>query len=227
MAGYGAHNYPYGYRLLWILLVPLINLYWRIRKEGRANLPKGTGLIIASNHWSGVDPIMVCSSFWRPVHWLAKLELVVTKKYAWFFKAAAVIPVDRDAPQQESIDKAAAVIRHGGLFGIYPEGTRSRDGRLYKGYTGVARIAAASGAPVIPTGVMGTRESVPKGKIVPRPLQVTVRFGKPLFFEMREGEDEKVAYRRFTDAVMRSIAGLTGQEITDEYNRRDGRQPED
>lgn len=221
MPRYGARNYPYAYRILWFLLVPLINLYWRIGKQGRENLPEGTGLIIASNHWSGVDPIMVCSSFWRPVHWLAKLELVVTKKYAWFFKAAAVIPVNRDAPQQESIDKAAALLRRRGVFGIYPEGTRSRDGRLYKGYTGVARIAAASGAPVIPTGVLGTRESVPKGRLLPRPVKVTVRFGEPLYFSMDPGEDEKVAFRRFTDELMRAIQALTGQEYADEYNRRE------
>ncbi len=208
------------YRFLYLFLVPLIRLYWRLRVAGRRNLPKRTGLIIASNHWSGVDPIMVCSSFWRPVHWLAKVQLVKKMKYGWFFRAAAVIPIDRDAPRQESIDKAAAVIRRGGLFGIYPEGTRSRDGRLYKGYTGMARIAAATGAPVIPTGVMGTRESVPKGKLLPRPTKVEVRFGAPLRFSMVQGEDEKVALRRFTDEVMEAIAALTGQQIAGEYNPR-------
>jgi 1-acyl-sn-glycerol-3-phosphate acyltransferase len=218
-ARYGK-DYPAGYRFLWILLVPLINLYWRIKVTGREHLPQ-RGMIVASNHWSGVDPIMVCSSFWRPVHWLAKLELVKSPKIAWFFKMAAVIPVNRDAPEFESIDKAADFIRRGAIFGIYPEGTRSVDGRLYRGFTGVARIAAASGAPVIPTAVLGTRESVPKGKLIPRPVQVTVKFGVPLLFEMRDGEDEKVAFRRFTDDVMHAIQALTGQEYVDEYNRRE------
>ena len=211
------------YRFMYILLVPLIRLYWRISVRGRNNLPKNTGLILASNHWAGIDPIMVCSSFWRPVHWLAKVELVITPRIAWFFRGAAVIPVNRDAPQQVSIEKAAAVIKRGGLFGIYPEGTRSRDGRLYRGYTGVARIAHASGAPVVPTAVMGTRESAPKGTRLPRPTKVEVRFGKPLRFAMQEGEDEKVAYRRFTDELMRAIQALTGQVYVDDYNSR--RQP--
>ena len=220
MARYGV-DYPLGYRILWFLLVPLIRLYWRVGDEGRNNIPRDRGVIIASNHWSGVDPIMVCSSFFRPVHWLAKMELVKSPKIAWFFKMAAVIPINRDAPEHEPIDKAADFIRRGAIFGIYPEGTRSVDGRLYKGFTGVARIAAASEAPVIPTAVMGTRESVPKGTLIPRPVKVTVRFGEPMYFSMAVGEDEKVAFRRFTDEVMRAIQALSGQEYADEYNRRE------
>jgi 1-acyl-sn-glycerol-3-phosphate acyltransferase len=220
MVSYGS-DYPFAYRFLYLLLVPLIRLYWRIRVRGREKLPKRTGLIVASNHWSGVDPIMVCSSFWRPVHWLAKVELVRSFKIAWFFKAAAVIPINRDAPENEPFERAASYLKRGALFGIYPEGTRSVDGRLYRGYTGVARIAQASGAPVIPTAVMGTRESVPKGKLMPRPVPVTVIFGDPLYFEMQPGEDEKTALRRFTDDVMRAIQTLTGQEYVDEYNRRE------
>jgi 1-acyl-sn-glycerol-3-phosphate acyltransferase len=214
-------DYPLGYRILYLFVVPLIRLYWRVHDTGRANLPRDSGLIIASNHWSGIDPIMVCSSFWRPVHWLAKIELVKSLKIAWFFKLAAVIPINRDAPEHEPIEKAASLIKRGGVFGIYPEGTRSLDGRLYKGYTGVARIAAESGAPVIPTGVMGTRESAPKGTRIPRSVPVEVRFGAPMYFSVQPGEDEKVALRRFTDEIMRAIQSLTGQEYADEYNRRD------
>jgi 1-acyl-sn-glycerol-3-phosphate acyltransferase len=220
MVEYG-RDYPYAYRTLWWLLVPLIRVYWRIRVDGRKLLPRRRGLIVASNHWSGVDPIMVCSSFWRPVHWLAKIELVKSIKIAWFFKAAAVIPINRDAPEHEPFERAASLIKRGAVFGIYPEGTRSIDGRLYRGYTGVARIAQESGAPVIPTAVMGTRESVPKGKLIPRPTPVTVRFGAPMYFEINAGEDEKAALRRFTDEVMRAIAALSGQEYVDEYNRRE------
>jgi 1-acyl-sn-glycerol-3-phosphate acyltransferase len=221
MVEYG-RDYPFAYRFLWWLLVPLIRVYWRIRVSGRSHLPRRRGLIVASNHWSGVDPIMVCAAFWRPVHWLAKVELVKSLKIAWFFRAAAVIPINRDAPEHEPFERAASLIKRGAVFGIYPEGTRSVDGRLYRGYTGVARIAMASGAPVIPTAVMGTRESVPKGKLIPRPVPVTVRFGAPLYFEIENGEDEKTALRRFTDDVMRAIASLSGQEYVDEYNRRKG-----
>jgi 1-acyl-sn-glycerol-3-phosphate acyltransferase len=219
-ANYGG-GYPLTYRILWILLVPLIRLYWRVTPEHLERVPRAGGFILATNHWSGVDPIMLCAIFWRPVHWLAKIELVKSLKVAWFFRAAAVIPVNRDAPEHEWIERTGSLLRRGAIFGIFPEGTRSVDGRMYKGYTGVGRVAAESGVPVVPAAVMGTRESVPKGKLIPRPRRVTVRFGEPLRFDIRPGEDEKSAFRRFTDDVMHAIRELSGQEYVDEYNRRE------
>jgi 1-acyl-sn-glycerol-3-phosphate acyltransferase len=207
------------YRVWWFLLVPLIRAYWRVRVRGRHHVPRRGGAILASNHQSGLDPILVCSAFWRHVYWLAKIEYVITPKVAWFFRSVSVIPVNRDAPREESLAAAADSVRRGRLFGIYPEGTRSLDGRLYRGYTGVARIAAMSGAPVIPTGVVGSREALPKGKILARPRRCEVRFGPPLRFAMRPGEDEHDAHRRFTDEVMDAIAALTGQERADVYSR--------
>lgn len=207
------------YRVWWFLLVPLIRAYWRVRVRGRRNIPRRRGAILASNHQSGLDPILVCSAFWRHVYWLAKIEYVVTPKIAWFFKSVSVIPVNRDAPRDESLIAAAECVRGGRLFGIYPEGTRSVDGRLYRGYTGVARIAAMTGTPVIPVGVVGSREALPKGKILARPRRCEVRFGPPMSFSVRPGEDEHDACRRFTDEVMDAIAALTGQERVDAYSR--------
>lgn len=207
------------YRLWWLLLVPLIRLYWRVRVRDRRHVPTRGGAILASNHQSGLDPILVCAAFWRHVYWLAKVEYVVTPKVAWFFKSVSAIPVNREAPRRESLEAAAACVRSGKLFGIYPEGTRSPDGRLYRGYTGVARIAAMTGAPVVPTGVVGSREALPKGRILAKPLRCEVRFGPPLFFSVRPGEDEPSAYRRFTDEVMHAIGTLTGQERVDSYIR--------
>jgi 1-acyl-sn-glycerol-3-phosphate acyltransferase len=130
-----------------------------------------------------------------------------------------VIPVNRDAPEHEALEKAAECVRSGKLFGIYPEGTRSPDGRVYRGYTGVARIAEMTGAPVIPVGAVNTREALAKGKILAKPLRCEVRFGSPLYFKMGTGEDPHEAYRRFTDDVTDAIASLIGKERVDRYSR--------
>ena len=208
------------YRFWWVILSPLIRLYWRIRVVGRENLPHKGGVILASNHQSGLDPVVVGGIVTRPIYWLAKVEYVITPKQAWFFKSVGVIPVNRDAPEHVALEKAAETVRAGKIFGIYPEGTRSPDGRIYKGYTGVARVAEMTGAAVIPCGVMKTLEALPKGKIMARPLKCEVRFGAPLHFKMGTGEDPHEAYRRFTDEVLDAIATLTGKErVPDRYSR--------
>lgn len=196
------------YRIWWILLVPLIRLYWRVSVHGRDNIQGFRGMIIASNHQSGIDPILVCAAFWRHVFWLAKIELVITRKIAWFFKSVAVIPVDRNAPKDASLRDAADHVQRGKIFGIFPEGTRGPDGRIYKGHTGVARIAEISKGPVIPTAVVGSLEACPKGKILARPRKCRVIFGTPMHFDIRQDESPEHAYRRFTDEVMEAIARL-------------------
>ena len=207
------------YRVWWLILTGPIRAYWRVRVVGKEHLPRRQGVILASNHQSGLDPVVVGGIVPRPIYWLAKVEYVVTPKVAWFFKSVGVIPVTREAPEHEALDHAAACVRSGKIFGIYPEGTRSPDGRLYKPYTGVARIAEMTGAPVVPCGVMNTREALPKGKIMARPLKCEVRFGAPLYFKMASGEDPHDAYRRFADEVMDAIAQLTGKERVDRYSR--------
>lgn len=208
------------YKLWWLVLTGPIRLYWRVRVEGREYLPRKGGVILASNHQSGLDPVVVGGIVSRPIYWLAKIEYVITPKVAWFFKSVGVIPVNRDAPEHEPLEKAADAVRAGKIFGIYPEGTRSPDGRIYRGYTGVARIAEMTGAPVVPCGVLNTREALPKGKIMARPLKCEVRFGAPLYFKMGTGEDPREAYRRFTDEVLDAIAFITGKErVPDRYSR--------
>ncbi|HEX9697132.1 MAG TPA: lysophospholipid acyltransferase family protein [Actinomycetota bacterium] len=204
------------YRIWWITLVPLIRAYWRVRVVGARHVRGRRGMIIASNHQSGIDPILVCASFWRHVYWLAKIELVITKKVAWFFKSVAVIPVDRHAPKDVSLQAAADCVRRGRIFGIYPEGTRSPDENLYRGHTGVARVAHLSGGPVIPTAVVGSRRACPKGKLLIRPYRCEVRFGEPMTLVIKPGETEAAAYRRFTDEVMRAIASLAGTRYVDD-----------
>jgi 1-acyl-sn-glycerol-3-phosphate acyltransferase len=207
------------YRLYWLILVPLIRVVWRQKVTGQRHVPKRGGFILASNHQSGVDIMVLCASFWRQIFYLAKVEYVITPKVAWFFKSVSVIPVNRDAPEGESLEKAADCVRSGRIFGIFPEGTRSPDGRIFRGYTGVARVAMMTGAPVIPAACIGTRESLPKGRLLPKLIRCEVRFGAPMRFAMLPGEDEKVALRRFTDEVMAAIAGLAGKEYVDLYSR--------
>ena len=209
------------YRFFWFTIGPLIKIYWWVRLRGRANVPRDRGAIVASNHIAAIDPVLICMCFWRQVCWLAKVELVKTRRVAWFFRGAGVIPVDRAAPQEESIEAAARVLKEGKIFGIFPEGTRSRDGRVYRGYTGVARIAQRSGAPVVPAGIVGSNRAHSKGSRIARPLKTEVRLGAPMYFEIRAGEDEHAAYRRFTDEVMDAIAALAGAErVPDEYSRK-------
>lgn len=208
------------YRFFWFTIGPLIRAYWLVRTSGRHHVPRDRGAILACNHAAAIDPVLVCMSFWRQVCWLAKVELVKTARVAWFFRGAGVIPVDREAPQEESIEKAARVLKEGKLFGIFPEGTRSPDARVYKGYTGVARTAQRSGAPVIPTAIVGTARAHRKGSRLARPTPTRVVFGPPMLFEIRPGEDEHAAYRRFTDEVLDAVAALAGVErVSDRYSR--------
>lgn len=214
------------YRFMWFTIGPLIRLYWWVRPHDRHNVPRDRGVILACNHQAAIDPVLVCMSFWRQVCWLAKVELVKTARIAWFFRGAGVIPVDRAAPQEESVDKAARVLKEGKIFGIFPEGTRSPDGRVYKGYTGVARVAQRSGAPVIPTGIAGAAKAHKKGSRLAKPSKTDVRFGEPMYFDIRPGEDEHAAYRRFTDELLDEVAKLIGTErVHDRYSREPERRP--
>ncbi len=208
------------YRVFWILLVPLIRRYWRLRYTGLENVPRSTGAIIASNHIAAPDPIFICSGFWRQVAWLAKIELVKSRRVAWFFRGAGVITVDREAPDDAWIPIACRHLDKRGLFGVFPEGTRSSDGRVYRAFTGVSRIAHASGMPVIPAGIVGSNLSHRKGGRLARPVPCRVHLGKPLYFEIRPGEDEATAYHRFADEVMDRVAELIGAErVRDRYSR--------
>jgi 1-acyl-sn-glycerol-3-phosphate acyltransferase len=140
-----------------------------------------------------------------------------------WFEGIGMVPVDRDDTKAAlaSLDIALEVLGRGEAFGIYPEGTRSRDGRLYRGRTGVAHLALTSGAPVVPVGVTGTENIQPVGTTFPRRAEVTLRFGEPLRFEGRyDGVPAGRARREVTDVVMNEIQKLTGQPFAGVYNER-------
>lgn len=194
-----------------------------IRTEGREHLPADGAVILASNHLSFVDSVVIRLAAPRRVTFLAKAEYFAGRGLRgrlmrWFFTAVGSVPVARGSHRaaQAALDTAREVLAGGHVFGIYPEGTRSLDGRLYRGRTGVAWLALTTGAPVVPVALTGTDRLQPVGKRLPRPHRVTVRFGAPLRFT---GDPASARARRgVTDEVMRAIGGLSGQERADRFN---------
>jgi 1-acyl-sn-glycerol-3-phosphate acyltransferase len=213
------------YRLSHGVVTPLSRLLWRPTITGTGNVPATGGVILASNHLSFIDSFAIPIAAPRPVSFLAKAEYFTGTGVSGavrrgFFEGSNAIPVDRHSSRaaQESLDAALLVLRDGRAFGIYPEGTRSRDGRLYKGRTGVAWLALTAGVPIVPVGLVGTDRVQPVGASFPRLARVRVSFGPPIdpgpYTAMPAGK----ARRLLTDAVMAAIAGLSGQVRADTYN---------
>src|SRR3954471_20487559 len=174
------------YWVLKLLLTPVLRFFWRVRVEGIENIPDEGPAILASNHVSFCDSIFLPLVLKRRVTFVAKAEYFEDPKTACFFRAVGQIPVKRGGgpASLRALDSAREVLESGGVFGIYPEGTRSPDGRLYKGHTGVARLALRTKAPVFAVAMIGTREAQPIGQVKPRFfMPITIRFSRPLTFE--------------------------------------------
>jgi len=208
-----------------VLIGPPLKLATRMRVEGRENVPPTGPLIVASNHLSFIDSIVIPLASRRQVHFLGKAEYFQGKGLRgawvrWFHSTAGTIPVDRSDPRAalRSLELGEEVLRRGEAFGVYPEGTRSPDGRLHRGRTGVARMALNSGAMLLPCAVIGTERVQPPGSNALRPAKVTVRFGRPVDVEGLAQRFEKAALlRAVTDATMDAIADLSGQERSGRY----------
>ncbi|HQH06608.1 MAG TPA: lysophospholipid acyltransferase family protein [Phycicoccus sp.] len=206
-------------------IVPLTKVLWRPTITGIDHIPRSGGVILASNHLSFIDSFAIPIASPRPVSFLAKADYwtgtgVGGSIRRGFFTASEAIPVDRHSSRaaQESLDLALDVLRAGRAFGIYPEGTRSRDGRLYRGRTGVAFLALTAGVPVVPVGLVGTDRVQPVGAKIPTLAKVRVAFGTPITPESYAGMPAGKARRALTDEVMNAIAALSGQERVDAYN---------
>lgn len=216
------------YRLLHRTVPPLLRAIWRPTVTGIENVPRTGGVILASNHLSFVDSVVIPAVAPRPVHFLAKSDYFTTPGVkGWlmrqWFEGIGMLPVDRDDPQAAlgSLDTALEVLRKGEAFGIYPEGTRSRDGRLYRGRTGVAHLALTAGVPIVPVGLHGTERVQPIGSNLPRVVKVSITFGEPIPVVGRcDGVPLGKARRVLTDEVMDAIQKLTGQEAAGVYNER-------
>ncbi|MEU8706925.1 lysophospholipid acyltransferase family protein [Streptomyces sp. NPDC048565] len=213
------------YVLKYAVLGPLLRLTFRPRIEGLEHIPDDGAAIVAGNHLSFSDHFLMPAILKRRITFLAKAEYftgpgIKGRLTAAFFHSIGQIPVDRSGKEagQAAIREGLGVLSKGELLGIYPEGTRSHDGRLYKGKVGVAVMAIKAGVPVIPCAMVGTFEIQPPGQKVPSVKRVTIRFGEPLDFSRYAGlEDQKAAIRAVTDEIMYAILGLSGQEYVDEY----------
>jgi 1-acyl-sn-glycerol-3-phosphate acyltransferase len=215
------------YWVLKSLLSPIFRLLWRVDVEGREHIPRTGAAIVAPNHVSFCDSLFVPLVIRRRVTFVAKAEYFDSWKTAWFFRAAGQIPMRRDggSASERALATAREVLTDGGILGIYPEGTRSPDGRLYRGHTGVARLALGCGVPVIPVGIVGTTEVQPRGSNLMRPFRrVTIRFGPPLDLSRFEGASstDPLALRAVTDELMFEIRRLSDQVYVDRYAKRHG-----
>lgn len=200
----------------------------RPRVSGLERLPSDGPLIVASNHLSAIDTLFLSVLLKRRVTFLAKAEYFTKpglrgRLMSALVSACGFVPVDRANPAagRAAIDSGLRVLASGGVFGVYPEGTRSSDGRLYRGRTGIARLALESGAPVLPVALVGTRRVLPPGRRLPRLHRVQVRIGPPMRFVRDETKSphDRMQLRVITEQVMASIHGLSGQERVDSYSR--------
>jgi 1-acyl-sn-glycerol-3-phosphate acyltransferase len=208
-----------------IFLGPVLRLLFRPWVKGLDNVPPEGAAIIASNHLSFSDSIFMPLMVPRPVIFLAKSEYFTGtglkgRLTALFFRLTNQLPMDRSGGEASALSLNAGmdVLTGGGLLGIYPEGTRSPDARLYRGKVGVARLALQAGVPVIPVAMIGTDKVQPIGKRLPNIRRIGMIFGEPLDFSRYQGQSEdRVVQRKVTDEIMFELMRLSGQDYVDEY----------
>jgi len=211
--------------LKWIALGPILRLVFRPQASGLENVPDEGPVILASNHLSYADWLFMPLTLSRRVSFVAKAEYFTTPGIkGWFqkhfFRGSGQIPIDRSGATaaEGALTSDKGILGKGEIFGIYPEGTRSHDGRLYRGKVGVARLAIETGVPVIPVAVVGTDIVAPPGKKFGRWTRPRVRFGRPLDFSRYAGlENDRFVLRSATDEIMYEIMRLSGQEYVDVY----------
>jgi 1-acyl-sn-glycerol-3-phosphate acyltransferase len=217
----GEREYGKLYPVARATVLPLFKLVWRIKVQGLEHVPPRGGAIMCPNHTSVIDSFFLPAALPRRITFVGKAEYMDSWKTKHLFPALGMIPIDRGggSATERALDTAAGVIARGELFGIYPEGTRARDGKLHKGHTGPARLAVRTGAPIVPVGILGTREIQPPDAKFPKMFkEAEIRFGRPIRVEKYEGrEDDHLIYRQIIDEVMYEIRELTGQEYVDTY----------
>ncbi len=214
------------YRIVRLLFMVLLKAWCRMSVRGVDHIPASGPVIVASNHLSFLDSVVIPLGVPRRVRFLAKSDYFTGTGLsgAWnrfFFTAVGAVPVPRGshADAQAALHLATDVLREGDAFGIYPEGTRSRDGRLYRGRTGVAWLALETGAPIVPVAVHGTDRVQPVDARFPRPYKITVEYGEPIGVDaVADLSSAGQKRRRLTDLVMEEVARMSGQRLSGTYN---------
>jgi 1-acyl-sn-glycerol-3-phosphate acyltransferase len=208
------------YRTLKRALPPLTDRFFHTRVEGVENIPEVEPVILAMNHLSFIDSILVPVAVERPVYFLGKADYWDSWRTRWFFQGTGVVPVKRggSGSGDDALATGVEILGRGDLLGIYPEGTRSPDGRLYRGKTGPVRMALEAGVRIVPVAVHGTDRAMPTGKYIPNRSPVTIRYGQPLdLSRFADRRDDPFVLRSATDELMFEIMLLSGQEYVDEY----------
>jgi len=208
-----------------IVLGPILNLLFRPWVRGSENVPRKGGVVLASNHLSFVDSIFLPLKVKRPVTFLAKSDYFTGKGLKgavirWFFKSTGQLPIDRSGGKasEDSLNTGLGVLEKELVLGIYPEGTRSPDGKLYRGRTGIARMILEAQVPVVPVAMIDTDKVQPLGAKYPKIHRVGVKFGQQLDFSRFAGmEGERVVLRSVTDQIVYRIRELSGQKYEDVY----------
>ena len=219
----GMRDAPPMYRALKKVLPKVLGPYLHLQAEGLEHVPDSAPFILASNHLSFIDSIVIPISVPRPVYYLGKADYFDSWRTRWFFEGAGVVPIKRDGSGSgdAALETGVDILRSGDIVGIYPEGTRSPDGRLYRGKTGPVRMALAAGVSVVPCAVIGSERAQPAGQYRVSRYPVTVRFGRPLdFARYADQATDPFALRSATDELMYEIMMLSGQEYVDEYASR-------
>lgn len=210
---------PVLYRALRAVLPLILRPLLKVRTEGATHVPVRGPCVLASNHLSALDPIVLSLTLDRPVIYLAKMDYLRGWQ-RFFFSQVGVVGVERAGgrPAEAALRTGQAVLQMGWMLAIYPEGTRSPDGRLYRGKTGAVRLALRSDAPLVPVACVGTDDVLPPGAHLPRRRgAVTLRFGPPLDLRPFCDTEGRYAVRPATDALMAAIRSLSGQAYVDEY----------
>ena len=214
-----------GYWLVKTVLAPFLRMLFRPTVRGAEHLPASGAAILAGNHTTFLDNLMIPLVTPRRVTFLAKSDYFTGRGFKGllskhFFRGVGMIPIDRSggAASEQALATGMQVLKDGGVLGLYPEGTRSPDGRLYRGRTGVARMALEAGVPVVPVGLVGMFALQPAGRKLPKIGKVEVRIGRPLDFSRYAGmEGDRFVLRSITDEIMYELMNLSGQTYVDTY----------
>lgn len=211
------------------IMTPLFRVSWKFDLHGMDHVPASGGALLCPNHTSVLDSFFLPALLPRRITYVGKAEYMDDWKTRTLFPALGMIPIDREGGNaaERALATAQRVLEQGELFGIYPEGTRSRDGRLYRGHTGPARLALRAGVPIIPIGIRGARDVMPPDAKFPKlRLPVEIRFGRPIHVERyTDRAQDHLVLRQIIDEVMYEIRELSGQDYVDEYATKKKKKP--